>query len=84
MEKFFIDAREMSHPVPLRTAIEYLQKMKDSDYIYMINNKKPTPLLAMVDEKGGFIHLEHLDENEVWHILITKDKNLDLKALLNV
>jgi len=83
MNKILLDSREMVHPLPFQLAMQHLKEMKENDYLYMINNKKPTPLLTMLDEKG-FTHLEHLDEQETWHILISKNSTVNLESLLNV
>ena len=83
MNKILLDAREMEHPLPLQIAIEHLKNMKENDYLYMINHKKPIPLLDMVQEKG-FFHLEVLDSKEIWHIIITKNLTTNLESLLHV
>ena len=83
MNKILLDAREMEHPLPLQLSIEHLSEMQEDDYFYMINNKKPIPLIEIVKGKG-FFHFEHLDDKEVWHIIISKNSNLNLKDLLDV
>jgi uncharacterized protein (DUF2249 family) len=83
MNKILLDAREMEHPLPFQIAIEHLQKMTETDYLYMINNKKPMPLLEMLKEKG-FSHFEHLDSKEIWHIIITKNSTISLESLVDV
>jgi len=83
MKRHLVDAREMEHPEPLRISIEHLKNMDSEDYLYMLNKKNPIPLLEMANEKG-FLHLSHEDENELWHILITKNPKLNLKELIDV
>jgi len=83
MNKILLDAREMEHPLPLKLSIEYLKEMRESDYLYMINNKKPIPLLEMLKERG-FVHFEHQDESETWHIIISKNSTVNLSGLLDV
>jgi len=83
MNKIILDAREMEHPLPLQLAIEHLKALTMDDYLYMINNKKPVPLLEMVQEKG-FAHFEYLDSKKTWHIIISKNLDVDMETLLNV
>jgi len=83
MKKLLVDAREMEHPMPLQISMNHLKKMDNSEYLYMLNQKKPTPLLEVADEKG-FTHLSHQDNNGTWHIIITKNQTIELKGLLNV
>ena len=83
MKKFFLDARELAHPEPLRISLEYLKEMSNEDYFYMLNIRKPIPLLELVKGKG-FNLFTHQDDNEIWHIIISKESQKDLKELLDV
>ena len=83
MEKFFLDARELAHPEPLRISLEYLQEMSNRDYFYMLNIREPIPLLELAKEKG-FKLFTHKDNNENWHIIISKNSQQNLEELLNV
>ncbi len=75
--------RDLAHPKPLEISISHLKEMAKEDYIYMLNNKNPLPLLQLAKEKG-FNTLSFEDKKNIWHILITKNKNYNLKELLNV
>ncbi len=83
MTKILLDAREMEHPIPLQLAMKHLIEMQENDYLYMIHRKKPIPLIEIAKEKA-FQHIEHFDERETWHILISKNLKIDLKELLDV
>ena len=83
MKKFFLDARELVHPEPLRISLEYLKEMTDKDYFYMLNQKEPIPLLELVKDKG-FRLFTHQDKSENWHIIISKNSQQNLEELLDV
>ena len=83
MNKIFLDAREMEYPAPLQLSMEYLMEMGNDDYLYMINNKKPIPLLEIVKGKGFSLFM-HQDKDESWHILISKNLDINLEDLLDV
>jgi len=82
LKKFFLDARELEHPIPLEKAIDALKQLDDKSYFYMLHRKEPIPLLALASEHNlNFISKE---ENRVWHILISPNENIDLKELLEI
>ena len=83
MNKIFLDARGMEHPQPLQISLSHLQSMSNEQYLYMLNIRKPIPLLEIAKERG-FIHLTHQDSNEIWHILISKNSDIVLEELLDV
>jgi TusA-related sulfurtransferase len=83
LKKIPIDAREMEHPIPLQLALNHLQSMKESEYLYMIHRKQPIPLIEVAKEKN-FAHLAHKDNKDTWHILICKNQEANLKELLDV
>ena len=83
MKKILLDARELEHPQPLEMGVKYLSEMDQDSYLYMIHRKNPVPLLQMAKERGHQT-LSHEDQNGIWHILITKSKEIDLKDLLDV
>lgn len=83
MRKIPLDAREMEHPIPLQLALNHLQSMKNSDYLYMIHRKEPIPLIEVAKEKR-FAHLTYQDEKSSWHILICKNPEANLEDLLDV
>ena len=83
MNKILLDARELEHPIPLQLALNHLQSMNTNEYLYMIHRKKPIPLLEVAKEKE-FSHLFHQENEETWHILISKNNNFNLKELLDV
>jgi len=83
MEKIFLDTREMEHPEPLQASLFHLQTMSEAHYLYMLNIRKPIPLLEIAKEKG-FLFFTHQDANQVWHVLITKNSKTTLEELLDV
>ena len=83
MNKIFLDAREMEHPKPLQISLSHLQSMSDDEYLYMLSSRKPIPLLEIATGKG-FLFLTHEDENDTWHILISKNSGFALEELLDV
>ena len=83
MQKILLDAREMEHPEPLQISLTHLRTMKNNEYLYMINRRKPIPLIEIVKEKE-FFYITHQDSKEIWHILITKNPSCNLEELLDV
>jgi len=83
MKKILLDAREMEHPKPFEISIKHLQTMKEDNYLYMLNQKVPTPLLNLAKDKG-FSYVTRQDTNEAWHIIISKNRSINLKELFNV
>ncbi len=83
MKKYFLDARELAHPEPLRISLEYLKEMRDEDYFYMINIREPIPLLELAKGKGYRL-FTHKDNNQNWHIIISKNQQQNLEELLDV
>ena len=82
MKKIDIDTRELSHPKPLEMAIKILRTLDDENYLYMLHSKNPIPLLDLAQEHG-FLTLSKEDEHGNWHIIICKNKDVDLNELLN-
>ena len=83
MKKVLFDARELEHPLPLEQGVQHLSQLCDESYLYMLHRKNPIPLLQMAQERG-YTTLSHEESDGVWHILITKAKDIDLKELLDV
>jgi hypothetical protein len=83
MKKILLDAREMEHPEPLQISLTHLRTMSDNEYLYMINLRKPIPLIEIVKEKE-FLYIAHEDAEAIWHILITKNPSCNLEELLDV
>lgn len=81
--KIYLDAREMEHPIPLERAISALRELGEGDYFYMVHRKNPVPLIELATGQG-FSVLNREDTRGVWHILITRDKRLDLEVLCDV
>lgn len=77
----YIDTREFAHPVPMEMALEVLQSLDSSSYLYMLHSKKPTPLLDLAKNKR-FESFYYEDSLGDWHILISKNRAMELSSLL--
>jgi hypothetical protein len=81
VKKIYLDAREMEHPKPLEYAISALRELNEDEYFYMLHRKNPIPLLSLA--RGEHFHsLSYEEEEGLWHILICKDKRVDLDGLI--
>jgi len=83
VKEILIDAREMEHPEPLERGIAALRALDAQSYIYMLNQKNPIPLITLA-KQHGFNTLSHESTPGEWHILISKQEEPLLKALLHV
>jgi len=83
MREIGIDTRALEHPEPLVQATKILQGLTEDSYLYMLHRKNPIPLLDLASEQG-FGVLSREDASGDWHILIAKDPDTDLEALLRV
>ena len=81
MIRNFLDARELEHPKPLEEAIKALRELDDSSYFYMIHRKKPIPLINLA-EKEEFCLVTFRQREDMWHILITKNRDIPLNELI--
>ena len=82
MKKIFLDARDLEHPIPLQLALNYLQKMSEDEYLYMIHRKNPIPLIEIAKEKS-YAYFTY-NYQDIWHILICKNPKSNLEELLDV
>ncbi|NPA60735.1 MAG: DUF2249 domain-containing protein [Epsilonproteobacteria bacterium] len=82
MKRIELDARDMEHPTPLQLALNHLQQMIEGEFLYMLHRKNPIPLLEVAKVKGYSYISEERDG--VWHILISKNRGIDLKEMLDV
>lgn len=76
-----MDARELEHPKPLEEAIVALRELGDDNYFYMVHRKNPIPLLSLA-EGQNFKLLTYEESEGVWHILISKNRDIDLNSLI--
>jgi len=81
LKKIVLDARELEHPRPLELAMKALRELDGENYFYMIHRKNPIPLLDLASEQN-FQVFNKKDENEDWHILISKTHDIDLSAFI--
>ena len=83
MHKIVLDARELEHPQPLEQAVAILSQMDHESYLFMIHRKNPIPLLEMAKQRN-YPTLSIQKEENLWHILISKNPNINLKELADV
>ena len=81
MSRVYIDTREFSHPVPMEMAVDVIASLDADSYLYMHHTKKPIPLLdlAKTQRLQSFYYEDSLGD---WHILISKNRAMDLSLLL--
>lgn len=73
-----LDTRELDHPIPLERAIEAFKQLTEGEVIHMIHRREPIPLFEIILKNGG--HYLSYEEDQIWHIYITRDSNLDLEG----
>jgi len=83
LRKIGLDTRMLEHPEPLEMAIKILRSLDETNYLYMLHRQNPIPLLDLAKE-NQFQILSIEDNKKEWHILICKDKNINLDTYLNV
>ena len=81
MTKVYLDARELEHPKPLEEAIIALRELGESEYFYMLHRKNPIPLISLA-EGQNFKSLTYEESEGIWHILISKNRAVDLDRLI--
>jgi len=82
MTKIDLDARELEHPKPLEMSMKIVHHLDDSSYLYMIHRKNPIPLLDFA--KGLNLQIvSKEDTQQIWHILISPNHDIDLHAFLS-
>ncbi len=81
MKKLFLDARNLEHPKPLEEAIRALRELDEENYFYMIHRKNPIPLISLADGQN-FQQLSFEQQEGLWHILISKNQDIELEHLI--
>ncbi len=81
IKKIALDARDLEHPRPLELSMKALQELDQESYFHMIHRKNPIPLIDLASEQN-FQVLNREDSEGNWHILIAKNKDIDLQSLL--
>jgi len=83
LREYFLDARDLEHPIPLEKAIDTLKELDESSYFYMLHRKEPIPLLALASEHNlNFI--SNLENDGFWHILISPNSKIELKKFIKL
>jgi len=81
IKKIILDARELEHPKPLELSMKALQELDEESYFYMIHRKNPIPLIDLASEQH-FQVVNQEDAEGNWHILISKNSDIDLHSFL--
>ena len=72
-----LDVRDLDHPLPLEMAVNAFKKLTGSEVIHMIHRREPLPLFEIITKNGGF-YCSRQEDDQLWHIYLTRDGNLDL------
>ena len=80
MREYFLDARALEHPEPLKQAIEILKNLDQESYLYMLHRKEPIPLLALASEHR--LNNISKEEDSNWHILISPNSEVNLEEYI--
>jgi len=83
MKAIHLDAREMEHPQPMEMGVTILKKLDNEHFLYMVHRKNPIPLLELAKGQGFSVLSREVSEG-LWHILISKNANIDLNGYLDV
>ncbi len=83
LHKIDLDARSLEHPKPLEMAMKILQTLDEKSYLYMLHRKNPLPLIDLAKEHQYQV-VNQEDQAKEWHILISKNTQIDLTTLLDV
>ncbi len=81
MKRYFLDARELEHPIPLERSIIYLKKLDENSYYYLLHRKEPIPLLALANEHN-LNYISYQECENIWHILISPNKDINLEQFI--
>lgn len=73
-----LDTREFDHPLPLEMAVERFKNLPEDEVIHMIHRREPLPLFEIISKNGGRYLSIREDEN-LWHIYITRSQNVKLE-----
>ena len=81
MREYFLDARALEHPEPLKQAIEILKNLDQESFLYMLHRKEPIPLLALANEHK-LNNISKKGEDNNWHILISPNSEVKLEEYI--
>jgi len=74
-----LDTRELDHPVPLEMAIDAFKNLQPTQIVHMIHRREPIPLFEIILKNGGR-YLSYQENENLWHIFITRDPQIDLES----
>lgn len=73
-----LDTREFDHPIPLEMAVGHFKKLNGEEVIHMIHRREPIPLFEIITKNGGR-YLSVMEDENMWHIYITRSPTLELE-----
>ena len=73
-----LDTREFDHPIPLQMAVDAFKKLHGDEVIHMIHRREPIPLFEIITKNGGR-YLSVMEQEDLWHIYITRSSTLQLE-----
>lgn len=73
-----LDTREFDHPIPLEMTVEAFKKLTEDEVIHMIHRREPIPLFEIITKNGGR-YLSVMEDENMWHIYITRSPTLTLE-----
>lgn len=74
-----LDTRGLDHPVPLEMAYQAFVNLQKNEILHMIHTREPLPLFEIIANNQGR-HLARQDDENVWHIFITRDPAVNLES----
>ncbi len=81
VEVLEFDARGLNHPEPLERSVQMFRKLDSSNLFHLLIHRLPRPLLAIAERHGIRFKVCEAAENE-WHILFSKNEELDLEKVM--
>ncbi len=72
----------MEHPEPLEKGMKILNSLEHDEYLYMIHRKNPIPLIDFAKEQMCQV-IHKKDAKGQWHILISRNRDIDLNDFLS-
>lgn len=76
-----LDVRGLNHPEPLERSVEMMKRLDGTNCLHLHIHRYPQPLL-MIAEKQGIRFDGCETASGEWHILMTRNPSLDLKAMM--
>ena len=75
-----LDVRDLEHPVPLGIIVDAFKQLSSDEVIHVLHRKEPRPLFEILSKNGGFYSSREA-VGGLWHIYISRNREIDLEAL---